>query len=278
MATPSTVRSTTRARIAGSEGSEAVAPCHRTRPSRSLTFMARTTKSAAATTPTFQGFSETTFRFLRGISQNNSKAWFDENRSDYDEGYVAASRLFVEAIGPRLQAISKGIDYEARINGSIFRIQRDVRFSKDKTPYKNHLDLWFWEGERRGWDTPGFFFRMFEKTMILGAGMHQLNKEHLEAYRQAVLDPKKGKALVSTLNQVQKAGAYTLGAPTRKTVPRGFDASHERAPLLLHEGLWAAYEGPVPKEATTPAFVDWCVHHFQAVWPVGQWLLSALKA
>ncbi len=239
--------------------------------------MARTPKAAATSAPTFQGFSETTFRFLREITAHNDKAWFDAHRADYDEGYVAASRLFVEAIGPRLQAISKGIEYEARINGSIFRIQRDVRFSKDKTPYKNHLDLWFWEGERRGWDTPGFFFRMFEKTMILGAGMHQFSKEHLEVYRQAVLDPKKGKALVNALDKVKKAGGYVIGAPTRKTVPRGYDASHERASLLLHEGLWAAYEGPVPKEAQSAAFVDFCVGHFQAVWPVSQWLLSTLK-
>ena len=73
------------------------------------------------------------------------------------------------------------MQYEPRINGSLFRINRDIRFSKDKSPYKAHLDLWFWEGEHRGWESPGFFFRLTPTKLMLGAGMHQFPKEHLAA-------------------------------------------------------------------------------------------------
>lgn len=58
------------------------------------------------------------------------------------------------------------------MNGSIMGINRDIRFSKDKSPYKDHLDLWFWTGDRKGWDTSGFFFRLTPDRLVLGEGMH----------------------------------------------------------------------------------------------------------
>ena len=87
----------------------------------------------------FAGFPKTTFAFLGGIAEHNDKAWFDEHRADYDAGYVDPARSFVAALGPELRKISKSVSYEPKVNGSLFRIQRDVRFSKDKTPYKTHI-------------------------------------------------------------------------------------------------------------------------------------------
>ena len=224
-------------------------------------------------TPSFAGFPEETFRFLRGISEKNDKAWLDAHRDDYERGYVEPARAFVAALGPRLRALCATIRFEPKVNGSIFRINRDVRFSKDKTPYKDHLDLWFWHGEKRGWDTPGFFFRLTPKALMIGAGMHQLGKPLLEAYREAVVAPASGRALVKAIDAVKAAGPYSLGGATRKTVPRGFDPEHERAALLLHEGLWADATVDVAV-ARTPKLVDTCARCFEAVWPLGRWLLK----
>ena len=88
---------------------------------------------------------------------------------------------------------------EPKINGSLFRINRDVRFAKDKRPYKNHVDLWFWHGDRRGWNSPGFFFRLAPDRLILGAGMHRFEKTQLDAFRSAIVDPRAGKALVKAI-------------------------------------------------------------------------------
>jgi uncharacterized protein (TIGR02453 family) len=160
----------------------------------------------------------------------------------------------------------------------LFRIQRDVRFSADKTPYKTHLDLWFWEGEQRGWHAPGFFLRMTADTLILGAGIHRFEKPQLEAFRRAVLDRKRGRALAAVLVQVieadEYAGDYVVGGATRQTVPRGFDPQHERAPLLRHEGLYATWEEPLPPEARQPAFVDFCEQHFRSLAPLSKWLMA----
>ena len=114
----------------------------------------------------FTGFPPETFAFLAGLEKNNSKEWFEAHRGDYEAYHVGPAKLFVAAIGPRLKAISKTVNAEPRVNGSIFRINRDVRFSKDKRPYKTTLDLWFWEGDKRGWDSPGFFLRLMPKAMI----------------------------------------------------------------------------------------------------------------
>jgi uncharacterized protein (TIGR02453 family) len=96
------------------------------------------------TTSGFSGFPKATITFLSGLSETNTKEWFEGNRDVYEAGYVEPARRFVESMGPRLKQVSPGVKYEPKINGSISRINRDVRFSKDKRPYKDHLDIWFW--------------------------------------------------------------------------------------------------------------------------------------
>ncbi len=226
------------------------------------------------TVPSFPGFPKETVKFLRDLTRNNEKAWFDAHRDAYQAHYVAPALAFVAAIGPRLQRIAPSVAFEPKINGSLFRINRDVRFSKDKRPYKNHVDLWFWHGDRRGFASPGFFFRLLPDRLILGAGMHRFEKAHLDAYRAAVVDARAGKALAKAVGEVRAAGPYEIGGATRKSVPRGFDASHERAEYLLHEGLFAGFETEDTAVAEMPGFVDFCTGHFKAMWPISRWLLK----
>ncbi len=220
---------------------------------------------------TFTGFPRATFEFLEGLSAHNNKQWFEAHRSDYEAYYVAPAKLFVEAIGPKLRRISKTVNFEAKINGSIFRINRDVRFGKDKTPYKTHLDFWFWEGDKRGWESPGFFLRLTPAEMIAGAGMHGFSPAQLAAYRAALVDPKAGAALDKVLAGI---GKLPVGGAKRKTVPRGFDAKHPRAHLLLHEGLHAFHERPLPKTVHSAAFVEDCLADFRAAAAISKWLMA----
>jgi uncharacterized protein (TIGR02453 family) len=226
----------------------------------------------------FSGLTETTFEFLREIGEHNDKLWFDAHRKDYEAGFVSPARQLVDELGPRLRALSPTVRFEPRINGSIARINRDIRFSKDKRPYKDHLDLWFWHGERRGWEAPGFFFRMTADRLFLGVGMHQFPPATLEAFLRALIGERSGPALVVAIDKVRATGPYLIGGATRKTVPRGFDASHPRAGLLLHEGLWAELRTEPGEVARSSGFIDFCAAHFAAMWPVGRWLLDELPA
>src|SRR5260221_10821973 len=213
----------------------------------------------------FTGFPRQTFEFLKGLEANNSKAWFEAHRGEYEAYHLAPSRSFVAAIGPGLRKISRTVNAEPKVNGSIFRINRDIRFSKDKRPYKTTLDLWFWEGDKRSWEALGFFLRLLPNAMILGAGLHQFSPGQLQAYRQAVIDPKAGAELERVIKGL---GELRLGEGTRKKVPRGFDAEHPRGPLLLHDGLHAFWEGPLTKSVHSAKFTDDCLEKFRQAVPV----------
>lgn len=222
----------------------------------------------------FQGFPKATFSFLRGLSKNNKKAWFDAHKDDYESFYVEPALAFVRELGLRLRKIRKSVQFDPKVGGSVMRIYRDVRFSKDKRPYKDHLDLFFWEGAKKGWDSPGFFLRLEHDELWLGAGMHQfVDGSQLAMYRKAVADARRGKKLEALVTKLRKAG-YTVGGQELKKVPKGFDPDHDRADLLKHKGLWAGIETKIPKEASSAKLVGWCAAHFEKLAPISEWLLS----
>lgn len=220
-------------------------------------------------------FPQDTLRFLRGIAEHNEKAWFDDNRALYEAGYVEPGRAFVEAVGPQLRAISPEVQYAPKVNGSVSRINRDIRFSKDKRPYKTHLGLWFWHGDRKSWSAPGFYFHVSAEEVFIATGMYGLDKEALETFRSAIVLNRSGRALVDAVEQVRAAGAYAIGEKTRKLMPRGFEAPPDRAEFLLYEGLTASIRLPA-EYALEPGFSERCVAHFAAMWPIGRWLLAEL--
>jgi uncharacterized protein (TIGR02453 family) len=218
-------------------------------------------------------FSKETVRFLAGLQAHNKKEWFEAHRADYDEHFVEPAKAFVEALAPKLARIDPEIHAEPRVNGSILRINRDVRFSKDKSPYKDHLDLWFWSGEEKGWECSGFFFRLTARELMLGAGMHGFAPPVLARYREAVLDDRKGAELVKAVAKVRKAG-YQVGGQTYKKTPRGVAEDHPRSELLKHSGLYTSWSAKHPRELAGPALVPLAAKHYAAMAPIHHWLRS----
>lgn len=217
------------------------------------------------------GFPDETVEFLKGIGEHNEKPWFDAHRALYEAGYVAPARAFVSAMGPRLRALSPGVSFEPKIGGSIGRINRDVRFGRDKRLYKDYLDLWFWHGEKKGWTRPGFFLRIAADSVWLGSGMHHFDGDLLKRYREAVVAEASGRALVDAIAQVEAAGDYAVGGMPRKSVPRGYDKAHPRAKYLLWESLPAMAQLQ-PAAIQRDDFADLAFGHFKATWPVGKWI------
>jgi uncharacterized protein (TIGR02453 family) len=213
----------------------------------------------------FDGFPKETFAFLRALSKNNKKAWFDAHKDDYQSFYVEPANAFIAAMVPRVRKLSIG-------GGGAMRIYRDTRFSKDKKPYKDHLDLFFWHGKKKSWDVPGFFMRLSAGEVWLGAGMHHfVDPKRLASFRKAIDDDKRGKKIAAIVKKLEKAG-YDVGGRELKTVPRGFDPEHERADLLKHKGLFAMVEAK-PKDAQGSKFVGFCIRHFEALEPLNSWLV-----
>ena len=212
------------------------------------------------------------------MAENNNKAWFDAHRSEYEKHLLAPAKGFVAAMAELVTTISADVRAEPRVGGSIFRISRDIRFSHDKTPYKTHLDLWFWHGGGGGKsrERPGFFFRLTPSNLLLGAGMHGFAAPLLAAYRAEVAEPRKGKSLRLLLDGLTAKG-YDVGGSHFKRVPRGFDPEYSHADLLRHNALHVGQEVALPMTLSTPAFPAYCLVRFQDMAPLLDWLVSLIR-
>lgn len=179
-------------------------------------------------------FPPETLQFLTDLEANNNKSWFDANRARYDRYYVQVGREFLDALSTRLG-----------LPGKRMRIFKDVRFSKDKTPYKPHLDVWFAESlgpssgaaEGSGEWGPGLFARLRPTEFLVGMGCHAFEKAALEGYRKGVASD--GDALRAALKGLK------VGGSTLKRMPKGYGED----PLLLHTALHVEQVGPVPDDA-----------------------------
>ncbi len=220
----------------------------------------------------FSGFPEGTVKFLLDLAKNNKKAWFDSHKDDFNRFVVDPARAFTEALGERLTAIAPGIIAEPRVNDSIFRIYRDTRFSKDKTPYKTHLGIFCWEGEGPKMECPGFYFHLEPPNLMLGGGIHIFSKTLLEEFRRSVVHPQHGHDLAVAATGVSKI--FEIGGRHYKRVPSGYDKDAPYAPFLLFNGLTAWVEEPIPAILHTSMIVDHCMRVFQEMVPVHQWLLE----
>ena len=220
----------------------------------------------------FTGFPEETVTFLSSLAKNNKKVWFDAHRADYDKYLMEPARAFTEALGERLTAIAPGIIAEPRVNGSIFRIYRDTRFSKDKTPYKTHLGIFCWEGEGPKMECPGFYFHLQPPNLMLGGGIHIFSKPLLEEFRRSVVHPQHGHDLAVAATGVSKM--FEIGGRHYKRVPTGYDKDTPYAPFLLFNGLTAGVEEPIPPILHTSMIVDHCMWVFEEMVPVHSWLLG----
>ena len=223
---------------------------------------------------TFTGFTLDSVAFLRSLAANNDREWFEANRDLYESQLLEPARGLVVELGARLRDLAPRIRAEPRVNGSILRINRDTRFSRDKTPYKTHIDLWFWEGGGPSREHPGYFLRLTASELMLGAGRHAFDAPSLERYRAAVEDARMGVALDRALKKVRAAGPYVIGGRELKRAPAGFSAAGARAELLMHTGLWAELTLDHPRQLFGPGFADYCFERFREVRPLQDWLVA----
>ena len=160
------------------------------------------------------------------------------------------------------------------MNGSIFRINRDTRFSSDKRPYKDHLDFWFWEGDRKA-AVSALFLRVSPDGVVVGAGAHAFDPRQLAAYRDAVVDAKAGPELATIVNNLETAG-HEIGGETYKRVPRGYAAEGGGERLLRHSALYVHAELPA-KTANSARFIDTALGHWRTFSGVHSWLVANVR-
>ena len=220
----------------------------------------------------FHGFTKTTFKFFKDLEKSNTKKWFEENRKIYEKNVLEPAQEFVMEMGERLKSISPKIVAIPKTDKSIFRIYRDMRFSKDKTPYKTHLGIFFWEGPKKKLGNPGYYLQLDKSSILIGGGLYSLPNDIVKTYRDAISDSKKGTKIARILKKITKNPSYQLGGKHYKRVPRGYDSENPNVDLLLHNGLYIYYEGPIPKEVYSRDFLDYSYGIFKDMLPLHNWL------
>jgi len=220
----------------------------------------------------FKRFSDKTFQFFKDLENNNTREWFEDNRSVFEEHVMNPAQEFVMEMGERLKSLCPKIVAIPKTDKSIFRIYRDVRFSKDKTPYKTHLGIFLWEGPRKKLGNPGFYLQLDKSQILIAGGLYQLPSELVKPYRDAVSDFKKGSEVAKILKKITKNSSYKLGGSHYKRVPRGYDPENPNAELLLHNGLYLYHEGAVPKEVYSSDFLDYALGVFKDIMPLHKWI------
>lgn len=215
----------------------------------------------------FTVFPPETLRFLEDLGVNNDRAWFEAHRAEYERAFRRPAAAFASALAAAVSA-RRNAPHRARI----FRIHRDIRFSKDKTPYKTHLHIAILAQES-GDDAPGWFFGVEPGALTLGAGAFAFDKAALERFRARVMSDE-GAALAGLLARAGEAG-LRVSEPALKRPPRGLDPAHPRADLLRHKGLALWRDEPDPRRIEQPGLVAHCVDAFALFAPVMDWLGAA---
>ncbi|MEM8861179.1 MAG: DUF2461 domain-containing protein [Chloroflexota bacterium] len=207
----------------------------------------------------FPGFPEDALTFYAQIAENNNKPWFEANKPRFKNNVQKPAQMFVEIFGDRLRELVDGMQYDTRLtgSGSIFRIYRDTRFSKDKTPYKTNLAIAWWQGSGKKTNRPSFYFGLEPDSAFFGGGTYMFVSDYLEKYREAVADDKMGNELADILAEVTDKG-YTIRGEQYKKVPRGYDKEHPRGDLLKYKGMYLAGQNVTPDIVTSADLVDHC--------------------
>ncbi len=175
-------------------------------------------------------FQQSTLDFLSELQDNNNREWFTENKKRYKAEVEQPGKSFYQSVSTELEK-----HFAAPFSGKVFRIYRDVRFSKDKTPYNTHIRMAWWS-QAEPLINPGFYLSLEANNISVGAGRFEFEKPALEVYRNAVVDDNSGQQLSQILQKAHQSNLQ-LREPDLKKVPPGFDPKGPRAELLKYKGI-----------------------------------------
>lgn len=214
----------------------------------------------------FPGFPRDAQPFLADLAAHNDRDWFAAHRATYETAIKAPAEAFVAAMVPIFSELAG-----RPVSGKVFRIHRDVRFSKDKRPYNAHLHIGF---APVGGTSPkaggsGFYFGLEPDRLALGAGAFELPPAGVDAWRAAVAEG--GEEIAAIVADLAAQG-FRLEGPELKRVPAPYPADHPRADLLRRKGITAWRDITDPGVVAGPALVRECEETFARLAPLHLWL------
>jgi uncharacterized protein (TIGR02453 family) len=222
----------------------------------------------------FDGFADADGKFFRTLAKNQNREWFQEHKEEFEEGYNRPMKALLEEVRGGVDGAFKHTDLDAP---KVFRIFRDVRFAKDKSPYKTHIGGVI-PTTRRGkaHEVPmAMYLHVGQPNCFAAAGHYMMDPAALKGFRQAVADDKTGKELVKILAALSKKGFTTDSHDHYVRVPKGFDPEHPRAEHLKRKGLTVGFPELPKGILASRKVVPWLVQNAKVAAPLVEWLVFA---
>jgi len=198
----------------------------------------------------FRGWQAEALEFFDGLEADNSKTYWQAHKHVYDELVRAPMEALLADLAPEWG------------EGRLFRPYRDVRFSRDKSPYKTTIAAMIGQG----------YVQLSAQGLGVGCGMWEMAPDQLERYRGAVDDSRTGKALEKLAAEAGAAGITVMSHDALKTAPKGYPKDHPRISLLRYKGLATWQEWPPGAWLGTKRAEDRVVTFLRQSKPIGRWL------
>lgn len=214
------------------------------------------------------------FDFFRDLAENNDRDWFKRNKERFETTVRDPFLDFIVDFSGPLEKISPHFQADPRPQGgSLFRIYRDTRFSKDKSPYKTHAGAQFRHAAGKKVHAPGFYLHLEPGSVFAGAGMWRPERKALEGVRDAISEnPDQWKKIVTAKPFMRD---LTVGGQSLKRPPRGYDPDHPLVEELKRKDFIVS-RSFTEKQACAPGFMQEVAKSFRTMGPYVRFLTEAV--
>ena len=197
-------------------------------------------------------FEPRTIKFLKQLEKNNNRDWFNENKSRYEEDVLDVALRFIQSMQDPLAEIAPHFTaVPTRTGGSLMRVYRDTRFSKNKTPYKTNIGIQFRHERAKDVHSPGYYVHIAPSDVFIGVGMWRPDSDPLRQIRERIV-ARPGEWRRATGSAAFRKN-FSLGGERLKRPPRGFDGDHELIEDIKRKSFIAVRELTV-EDALKPQF------------------------
>jgi len=212
--------------------------------------------------------------FFIELAPNNNKEWFDANRKRYELSVKEPFEAFVAEVIKQVAKVDPKVNITPR--EAIFRINRDVRFSKDKAPYKSRMSAVVAAGGRKDHSSGGIYFEIGPENVAFYGGQYMPDKDQLQRIREHIT------ANLAQFKKLRTANAFVdrfgeIQGEKNKIVPKEFKEALAKEPLIANKQFYFMAELP-PKNVTSPKLVELLMEHYKAMKPMNDFLAMALRA
>ena len=209
--------------------------------------------------------------FFAELELNNDRSWFEQNKKRYETSVKRPMEKLADAVISQMKVLDPAIQMAPK--DALFRIYRDVRFSKDKRPYKTNAGLYVSSSGRDHHGRPGIYFHVDARQMGIASGFYQPEPSHVKALRTLIASQQE--EFASLLNGIAFQTAFgAIAGEKGKILPAVLKQAAEKQPLIYNKQFyyWAEFDG---MEVLREDLLDVIIDHYRAAMPMNDFLLQA---